>query len=208
MVIATYYVYQMKNIMKKVIMPLAMGLTIASLTACGGANSSESATDSSSATKTETSTSSSSTDGEGSTSTTTITKSSYTDLASGSQFKIEKDPSTGYYVNAETHKPVNFYFDPETSDTFDMKGRVVNMALIHASDGSYTVNEDKVKVQADGDIKIKEEGTDNKMKIETNGDTKVKTDDYKEKTKGDNYKYKDDSTTIKVKDGKVKVKSN
>jgi hypothetical protein len=182
--------------MKKIIMPMAVAIAAVSFASCNGSNSADTRSDSSSTTTTE----SSSTNAAG----TPAVQVHYVDLSTGSDVTVEKDAETGVYMNTETHKPIDFYFDPGTSDTFDTRGRIVNMAIIRDNTGNYTIDESKVKIQGDGDLKIKE--GDSKIKLDADGDTKVKTDDFKEKTKGDDYKYKDDSTTIKVKDNKVKIK--
>ncbi|MDB5246508.1 MAG: hypothetical protein JWQ40_902 [Segetibacter sp.] len=170
-------------------MPLACTIAVVTFAACGGSSTTEETTAdslSSVSSTTESTNAASDTSATGSAS----MKSSYVDLYSGSTVKLEKDEKTGYYLNAETHTPVEYYIDQSTNDTFDRSGRVVNMALIKGSEGKYTVNESKVKIQGDGDLKVKTADGGAKVKIETDGDAK----------------YKDDSVKIKVRDGKVKVK--
>ena len=189
--------------MKKVIMPFAFAAAVVGFVSCSGSSTETTTTDSISA-----SSSTSETSGATTSEVTTAPemKESYTELSTGEKVSIEKDASTGFYINKSTRKPVDFYYDAETHDTFDTRGRVVNMAITKGANGSYMVDESRIKVQSDGDLKITNDATDTKVKLETNGDTKVKTDDYKEKTRGDDYKYKDDSTKIKVKDGKLTIK--
>ena len=185
--------------MKKVLMPMSFAMAVLGFTACGGGNNNnESTADSISATTTtstgtDESTASSGTDNSGTTgskSSSGPSKESYTDLSTGSTFTIEKDPSTGYYRNKQTGKRVQYYFDPATNDTFDYQGRLVNNALTKSSIGVYNLDESKIKIQSDGDVKMKSADGDTKIKMETDGDGKIKTD----------------STKIKIRDGEVKVK--
>ena len=187
--------------MKRLFVSLAFIAAAVSFTACGGGNNGESTTDSTSTTNTTTSTTGEATTTEtaGSTDNTSgstgsssgPTKDSYTDLSSGSTFTIEKDPSTGYYRNKTTGKRVDFYYDPATNDTFDYRGRVVNNAITRSSIGVYSLDEDKIKIQSDGDVKMKSSDGETKVKMETDGDGKIKTD----------------STKIKIRDGEVKIKN-
>ena len=131
---------------------------------------------------------------------------------------VVEDEKTHQYVDATTLQPVTYYYEPISRDTFDMRGRLVNDALI-LTDGKYSLDDAKIKSN-DNAFKIKSDewkmkwGTDgdNKMKndsikIKDKEDKyKVKTDDIKIKDKGDKYKIKTDDTKIKVKDGEVKVK--
>src|SRR4051812_35376238 len=106
--------------MKKVIMPLAWAFAVVNFAACGNSDNSEAGTaDSISATSTTTTTDEQSSNAAASTSTSeasdsagTQTKSRYVDLSTGSQVNVTKDAKTGYYVNTETQKPVDFYLDP------------------------------------------------------------------------------------------------
>lgn len=156
------------------------------LTACGGSDSGEN-TDTLSAAESTTTTSVAD---NGSSNPNGGTTRQYKDVYTGSDVQLEKDPATGYYMNVQTHQPIDFYTDPATADTFDMRGRVVNSAIIRDKSGRYKVDETKVKFQSDGDLKIKDaEG--NKAKLETDGDAKFKDAD---------------GNKIKIDDGKVKVK--
>ncbi len=83
---------------------------------------------------------------------------SYVDLYTGTPIEVERDAASGNYLNRVSHETVQFYVNTSTSDTFDMKGRVVNNALLRADDGKFTVNEAKVKIDSDGDVKIKGRG--------------------------------------------------
>ncbi|MEO6948453.1 MAG: hypothetical protein ABI123_02390 [Ginsengibacter sp.] len=115
---------------------------------------------------------------------------------------LQQDEKTHVYVDATTQQPISYYYEPISKDTFDMRGRLVNNALI-LNDGKYSLDDAKIKSN-DNAYKIK---TDEwKMKWGKDGDNKLKTDDIKIKDKGDKYKVKTDDTKIKIKDGEVKVK--
>ncbi|MEO5501924.1 MAG: hypothetical protein ABIR31_10830 [Ginsengibacter sp.] len=117
--------------------------------------------------------------------------------------KVMEDENSHQYVDVSTHKPLTYYYEPISRDTFDSRGRLVNNALI-LTDGNYSLDEAKIKSN-DNAFKIKAD--DWKMKYGKDGDNKMKTDDAKIKDKGDKYKVKTDDTKIKVTDdGEVKVK--
>lgn len=125
----------------------------------------------------------------------------YIDLNTGQQVKLQVDTVTRYIVFKETYQPVQFFIDPTTQDTFDMKGQNVSDVLIK-TEGKYMVDETKWKIkrQADGDWKMKD-GEGNKIKVDPNDDKiKIKSADGSvEKIDGDKYKSKTDSTKIKSK---------
>lgn len=123
----------------------------------------------------------------------------------GSQRYI--DPNTGapvdlYYnahekmtYNKENDKPVDFYVNTNTGDTIYGKGRfVVNGYLIRTGEGTFALDETKVRVDGD-DIIIKD--NDSKLKIDED-DIKLKD--------GKDYKYKRDGDEIKIKTGDKKIK--
>ncbi len=118
---------------------------------------------------------------------------SYVDLKTGKKLTVKRDPATGSVTNRETNEPlVYYYYNPTTRDTFDAYGRVVNSYLIRSNDGSYTLDEQrwKVKMDKDGDIKIKD-GDDTKLKVEGDGsEMKLKTDSGKIKADEDGIKKK------------------
>jgi hypothetical protein len=109
----------------------------------------------------------------------------YVDLNSGENIKVVKDEQ-GRLVNAEDKKPVRFYVDTKTNDTLDGRtGKVVNGELVKSDEGEYEYisvrealasDEDyKMKVEKDGDVKIK--SGDKKIKIDgETGEKKVKSD--------------------------------
>ena len=116
--------------------------------------------------------------------------------------QVMEDEKTHQYVDVTTHKPVMYYYEPVSRDTFDARGRLVNDALV-LTDGNYSLDEAKIKSN-DNAFKIKSD--DWKLKYGKDGDNKMKTDDVKIKDKDDKYKVKTDDVKIKVKDGEVKVK--
>jgi hypothetical protein len=123
------------------------------------------------------------------------------DLSSGKTFQIDRDEATSSYVNRETRQPVLYYVNVATNDTFDRSGRWVNGALSRMDDGTYTIDESrlKTKIDEDGDVKIKD-GDDSKTKIDGNeAEAKIKTDGSKEKLDGNKYKKKTDTSKVKIK---------
>ena len=106
----------------------------------------------------------------------------YIDLSTGKEVKLEKDESTGLWVDEKTKTPVYMYVDTKTNDTiYGSTGAVINGRVIRLNDGSYAFDGDyenqngeyKVKVEKDGDIKIKDENS--KIKIDPEeGEKKVK----------------------------------
>jgi hypothetical protein len=113
----------------------------------------------------------------------------YLDLRSGERIRVEKDASTGAWVNVETKEPVYIYVDTKKNDTiYGRTGKVINGHVMKASDNVYWYDVDyeseykvksgdyKRKVEDDGDMKIKD--GDNKVKVDgKTGETKVKRDD-------------------------------
>ena len=126
------------------------------------------------------------------------------DLETGKTITVVKDSTTGYMINTETKEPVHLYVNTATNDTiYGRTGKVVNNLVIKTPDGKYTYMDDseievrtggsgsgstggtsgnagsgggdyKMKVEKDGDVKIKD--GDTKIKIE-DGEKKVKKDD-------------------------------
>lgn len=146
----------------------------------------------------------------------------YVDLNSGDSIRVEADPESGYAINSETKKPVYLYVN-EKEDTIFTTGVVVNNKLVKTTDGYWEVDEQKVKVEKDGDVVIKygdykkkvdgddykiKDG-DYKLKVEGDGDMKLKDGDYKRKVDEDgDVKIKDGDTKIKVEDGVVTKRKN
>ena len=115
-------------------------------------------------------------------------KDRYVDLATGEPITIEKDAETGIWVNADTKKPVYMYVDTQKNDTiYGKSGLVINGHIVKSDDNVYWYDVDhkekykvktedyKMKVENDGDIKIKEGDKKTKIDGET-GEKKVKKD--------------------------------
>lgn len=115
-------------------------------------------------------------------------KDRYVDLRTGENIEIEKDPQSGVWINAETKKPVYMYVDTKKNDTiYGKSGLVVNGHIVRSDDNVYWYDVDhneeykaksddyKMKVEKDGDIKIKDGDKKTKIDGET-GEKKVKKD--------------------------------
>ena len=95
-------------------------------------------------------------------------KETYVDLRSGQPVKVEKDPVTGAWLNAETKEPLYIYVDTKKNDTIYGKTGAVIDGHVVKSDEVYWFDEDldkknEVKVNT-GDYKIKTDGK--KIKVE------------------------------------------
>ena len=112
----------------------------------------------------------------------------YVDLRTGENIEVEKDPETGVWINAETKKPVYMYVDTKKKDTiYGKSGLVINGHIVRSDDNVYWYDVDhneeykaksddyKMKVEKDGDIKIKDGDKTTKIDGET-GEKKVKND--------------------------------
>ena len=96
----------------------------------------------------------------------------YIDLNTGKHISIEKDPQTGYMVNAETKKPVDIYVDTETKDTiYGHTGKIINGKVVKTEEGVYGYHVISEPKDNAGEIKIKD------------GDTKIKIKDGEKKVK-------------------------
>ena len=115
-------------------------------------------------------------------------KDRYVDLRTGENIEIEKDPQSGVWINAETKKPVYMYVDTKKNDTiYGKSGLVVKGHIVRSDDNVYCYDVDhneeykvksddyKMKVEKDGDIKIKDGDKKTKIDGET-GEKKVKKD--------------------------------
>lgn len=111
----------------------------------------------------------------------------YIDLETGKRIDVIKDSENGYMINAQSKEPVIIYVDTQTKDTiYGKTGKVINNHVIKIEEGKYKYvsNDDmksdddgdyKKKVEADGDIKIKD--GDTKIKIDgDDGEKKIKKD--------------------------------
>lgn len=103
-------------------------------------------------------------------------KSRYVDLTTGEAIEVDKDDKTGYWINTSTKEPVYIYVDTKNNDTiFGRTGKVINGRLVK-QDGKYVYDDGKIKMEG-GDFKDKDD--DIKVKVEADGDTKIKTDEKK-----------------------------
>jgi len=111
-------------------------------------------------------------------------KTGYYDLNKNEPVTLVKDENTGLLVHADTKKPVYIYVNEATNDTiFGATGKVINGQVIKMEDGKYKYDDLKVKLDDDGEFKIKD--GDYKRKVEADGDTKVKDGDTKKKIDGE-----------------------
>lgn len=120
------------------------------------------------------------------------TEAKYQNLASGEKVYIIKDSVSGVAIDSITREPVLLYVDLDTRDTiYGTTGKIVNNAVIRNEDGTYIVDESKLKIdgaeinvgQGEGDVKIKIDGDE--MKIKTD-DKKIKIDGDEKKVKYNN----------------------
>lgn len=112
------------------------------------------------------------------------TDSAYYDLNKGENVALVKDENTGLMVGAETKQPVYIYVNKETKDTiYGATGKVINGHVIRLEDGKYKYDDLKVKLDEDGEFKIKD--GDYKKKVEADGDIKIKDGDTKKKIDGE-----------------------
>jgi hypothetical protein len=111
----------------------------------------------------------------------------YENLETGEKVTIIKDPTTGYAIDSVTNEPVDYYVNLDTKDTiYGKTGMVVNNALIKTPEGTYML--DNAKIKSDGE------------------EFKAKSEDVKIKVDGEDMKIKTDDKKIKIEDGEKKVK--
>jgi competence protein ComGC len=116
-------------------------------------------------------------------------KAKYEDLATGEKVYIIKDSQTGMAMDSISQKPVMFYVDLDTKDTINGKtGEVVNNKIVKDVEGKYEMAKSDLEQQIDN---MKSED-DVKIKVENDGDYKIKTDDKKIKIEDGKVKIKTD----------------
>lgn len=136
----------------------------------------------------------------------------YVDLKTGQPADLYYDNDKKMTYSAVTNEPVDLYVNVATGDTIYGQGRyVVNNYVVKTNDGTYKLDDSKVKVSKDG-LKIKDGNRklkieDGEMKIK-DGDNKMKSSDDKEKVKGDDYKQKADNDEEKMKTDDQKTKTD
>ncbi|MBC7652945.1 MAG: hypothetical protein H7098_00560 [Oligoflexus sp.] len=117
-------------------------------------------------------------------------KAKYEDLATGEKVYIIKDSQTGMAMDSISQKPVMFYVDLDTKDTINGKtGEVVNNKIVKDAEGKYEMAKSDLEQQIDN---MKSED-DVKIKVENDGDYKIKTDDKKIKIEDGKVKIKTDN---------------
>ena len=114
-------------------------------------------------------------------------KDSYVDLRTGKTITVEKDPQTGYWVNAETKEPVYIYVNTKNNDTiYGRTGATINGHVVKASDGIYWYDDDdEYKSKYASDAGMNTTDGDYKKKVEEDGDTKIKDGEKKIKIDGE-----------------------
>ncbi len=111
------------------------------------------------------------------------TESAYYDLNRGENVELVKDDN-GRMVNADTKETPYIYVNNETNDTiFGATGEVINGHVIKLEDGKNKNDGLKVKLDEDGDVKIKD--GDYKREVEADGDVKIKDGDKTKKIDGE-----------------------
>jgi hypothetical protein len=111
----------------------------------------------------------------------------YIDLNTGKTVKLEKDES-GDMINVKTREPVYIYVDTRTHDTiYGKNGKIINGHVIRTGDNSYSYDAD---VKTNGGDAYKAKDDDYKMKVEKDGDIKIKNGDTKTKIDGETGKKK------------------
>ncbi len=85
----------------------------------------------------------------------------YYDLTTNRPTDVMEDSNTHQYVDVSTQIPLTIYYDANSTDTFDNKGRIINNAIIYNS-GQYSIDESKVISNTDS-LKIKDEAIKKKM---------------------------------------------
>lgn len=131
----------------------------------------------------------------------------YVDLKTGKPVDLYYNEKKKRTYSASTDEPVDLYVNVATGDTIYGPGRyVVNNYIIKTSDGTYKLDDSKVKINGD-ELKIKEgdkklKMDDGEMKIKDSA-AKMKADDNEAKMKTEELKEKKEDTKTKT---KIKIK--
>lgn len=127
----------------------------------------------------------------------------YVDLKTNQPADLYYDSKKKRTYSANTSEPVDLYVNVLTGDTIYGRGRyVVNSYIVKAPDGTYKLDDSKLKV-SDDEIKLK--SGDQKLKMDE-GEMKIKDGDDKYKAEGTEEKMKNEKEKIKSDDEKVKIK--
>jgi hypothetical protein len=122
----------------------------------------------------------------------------YRDAQTGKTIKISVDRTTGKKLNVETNEPVRryIYIDNDAWWVYDEEGNRIREAKMENDkivykEGDAWVPWDKIKWDEDGEGKYEDDST--KIKIEKDGDMKIKKGDKKVKVEDGKTTVKDDN---------------
>jgi len=104
-------------------------------------------------------------------------KAAYIDLRSGKTIEVDKDPATGVYINKDTKEPVYIYVDTKKNDTiYGKTGAVINGHVVKRGD-TYMYDDDLIGWDDTIDKESKYKSGDYKEKVDADGDVKIKDGD-------------------------------
>ena len=123
----------------------------------------------------------------------------YRDVKTGQPIKITVDRTTGAKINTTTNEPVVRYIFVDNTDwwVYDVEGnrireaKMENDKVVYKGENNAWVEWDKIVWDEDGEGKYKNDST--KVKIEKDGDMKIKTGDKKVKVEDGKTTVKDDN---------------
>ena len=117
-------------------------------------------------------------------------KAAYIDLRSGKTIEVDKDPVTGVYINKDTKEPVYIYVDTKKNDTiYGKTGAVINGHVVKRGD-TYMYDDDLIGWDDTIDKESKYKSGDYKEKVDADGDVKIKDGDKTIKIDGETGKKK------------------
>jgi hypothetical protein len=123
----------------------------------------------------------------------------YRDVKTGQPIKISVDRTTGTKMNVTTNEPLTRYIFVDNTDwwVYDIEGnrireaKMENDKVVYKNEANAWVPWDKIKWDEDGEGKYEDDST--KVKIEKDGDMKIKTKDKKVKVDDGKTTVKDDN---------------
>ena len=123
----------------------------------------------------------------------------YRDARTGQPIKISVDRTSGAKMNATTNEPLTRYIFIDNTDwwVYDAEGnrireaKMENDKVVYKNEANAWVPWDKIKWDEDGEGKYEDDST--KVKIEKDGDMKIKTKDKKIKVDDGKTTVKDDN---------------